>query len=274
MALVTDRWYCTLNGLKSELGETTTANDARLSRYIAQASRAIEEYTGRTFIPVTATKYFDAPADGCKLFLCYEDLLTLTTLTDDTGTITSTYYWLYPLNMRPKHSIVLDTGSLGRGFQYDQDPQRTISIAGVWGYCDDYAAPGLTLAVAVTTTTATTITLSASTCEVGWTLLVDSEAMFVSGVSGTVATVQRGANGTTAATHLIGATVYRYTPPADVEIACISMAAYANNVRTAAGVRRETIGEYTVEYGSADSGGGGIPAAAAATLRRYQRIGV
>ena len=38
MALVTARWYATLADLKAELGETTTANDARLSRYIAQAS--------------------------------------------------------------------------------------------------------------------------------------------------------------------------------------------------------------------------------------------
>ena len=267
MALVTDRWYCTLDDLKAELGETGTTNDARLGRYIAQASRSIEAFTGRTFYPVTATKYFDAPRDGCSLFLAYEDLLTLTTLTDATGVITSGYYWLYPLNMTPKHSIVLDTGSLGRGFEYDEDPQRAISIAGQWGYCDDYQAAGLTLGAAVSSTTATTVTLYGASCEVGWMLLIDSEAMHVSAVSGNVATVQRGALGTTAATHLISTAVYRYIVPVDVMQACMEMAAYVNNTRTSGGVKSETIGEYKIEYGSQDM------TSNAARLTAYRRIG-
>ena len=269
MALVTDRWYATLDDLKAELGETTTANDARLGRYIAQASRAIEQYTGRTFYPVTATKYFDAPRDGCSLFLTYEDLLTLTTLTDGTGVITSSYYWLYPLNMAPKHSILLDTGTLGRGFEYDEDPQRAISIAGQWGASDNYQATGLTLAAAVSSTTATTITLSGATAAVGWMLLIDSEAMHVSAVSGNVATVQRGANGTTAATHDSGATVYRYIVPVDIMQACIEMASYTNNMRTAGGIKRETIAEYTVEYGGQE-----MTSNAARVLTSYRRIGI
>jgi len=272
MALSNDRWYCTLNTLKAEIGETTNANDARLSRYIAQASNAIETFTGRTFIPVTATKLFDAPRDGVQLFLRHEDLLTLTTLTDAAGSIASGSYWLNPANASPKHSIVLNTAAAGRGFQYDDGPEQAVSVAGVWGYSDAYAATGLTLAAAIADTTTTAVTFSASTCEVGWTLLIDSEALFVAGVSGTVATVQRGVNGTTATTHLSAAAVYRYTVPADIELACISMASYANNVRTGAGVKRETIGEYTIEFGGADSGGT-IPASAAATLKRYQRIG-
>ena len=63
--------------------------------------------------------------------------------------------------MTPKHSVVLDTGSLGRGFQYDEDPQRAISIAGQWGYGDDYQDTGSTLSANVTTTTATKITPAA-----------------------------------------------------------------------------------------------------------------
>ena len=269
MALVTARWYATLTDLKAELGETGTTNDARLGRYIAQASRSIEAFTGRTFYPVTATKYFDAPRDGCSLFLAYEDLLTLTTLTDDTGTITSAYYWLYPLNVTPKHSVVLDTGSLGRGFQYDEDPQRAISIAGQWGYGDDYQDTGLTLSANVTTTTATKITASSAGLEVGMMLLIGTEAMHVSAVSGNVATVQRGALGATAATHLISTAVYRYIVPVDVMQACIEMASYANNTRTAGGVKRETIGEYTVEYGSQD-----MTSNAQRVLTAYRRIGV
>jgi hypothetical protein len=263
------RWYCTLNALKDELGETGTANDARLRRYIGNASNAIEAATQRTFLPVTATKYFDVPDNGDRLFLEYEDLLSLTTLTDQTGTITSAYYWLYPLNMYPKHSVVLDTGTLGRGFEYDEDPNKAITIAGRWGYCEDTVTTGLTLGAAISSTTATSIVLSGAGCEIGWTLLVGTEAMFVSNVTGNVATVERGANGTTAATHLIAAVVSRYVIPSDIEQACLEMALHTNNVRAAGGIRQETIGEYSVSYGTSAA----IPASANAVMRRYQRIG-
>ena len=272
MALVNDRWYCTLQDLKAELGETGTDNDARLSRYIAQASRAFEDATGRNFVPVTATKYLDCPLrDANRLFLAYEDLLTLTTLTDQTGTITSTYYWLYPLNMKPYHSIVLNTTTLGRCFEYNDDPNNAISALGQWGFCDDYMATGLTLAAAISSTTATTVTLSGAGCKAGWTLLVDTEAMHVSAVTGNVATVQRGANGTTAATHLISTAVYRYAVPQEIEIAVLELASYTNNTRTSGGVESESIGEYSVKY---DISRRGWPAGVVNTIKRYQRIGV
>lgn len=263
------RWYCTLDALKSELGDTGTANDARYRRYIANASRAIEDVTGRTFVPVTATKYFDVPV-RCpdRLFLEYDDLLSITTLTDQTGTITSADYWLYPLNMTPRHSIVLNTTDLGRAFEYDDDPEKAITIAGQWGYCNDTVSTGLTLGAAIINTTGTSITLSSTTCETGWTLLVDSEALFVSAVSGNVATVERGVNGTTAATHLNGAAVSRYVVPADVEQACLEIAMHSNNTRAAGGIRQESIGEYSITYGTSAA----MPASAQTALRRYRRL--
>lgn len=263
------RWYCTLNTLKDELGETGTANDARLRRYIDNASRAFEATTGRTFIPVTATKYFDIPDTGDRLYLEYEDLLSLTTLSDDTGTITSAYYWLYPLNLYPKHTIKLDVTALGRYFEYDDDPNKVVAVVGRWGFSEDTVATGLTLGAAIASTTATSIVLSGAGCEVGWTLLVDTEAMFVSNVTGNVATVERGANGTTAATHLISTAVSRYVVPADIEQACMEMALHTNNVRAAGGIRQESIGEYSVSYGTSEA----IPASANAVMRRYQRLG-
>ena len=270
MALVTDRWYCSLTELKSELGETTTANDTRLGRYIAQASRWLETFTGRTFYPLTATKYWDIPRDGYKLFLRYEDLLALTTLSDDTGTITSSYYWLYPLNETPYHTIVLNVTDLGRSFEYDDDPNKVITTTGQWGYCADYVDTGLTLGAAVSDTTGTKINTGGA-AEVGWMLLVDSEAMHVSAVSGTIATVQRGALGTTAATHSNGATVYRYTPPDDVTIAVMELAAHYNNTRASGGIKSESIGEYSITYGGTRNES--VPPFALSVAQAYQRIG-
>jgi hypothetical protein len=198
----------------------------------------------------------------------YDDLLSIATLQDQTGTIASNCYWLYPLNMTPRHSIVLNTTDLGRAFEYDDDPEKAITITGQWGYCNDTAATGLTLAAAIASTTATAIVLSNAGCETGWTLLVDSEAMFVSAVSGNVATVERGANGTTAATHLVAAAVSRYVVPADIEQACLEMALHSNNTRASGGIRQESIGEYSVTYGTSAA----MPASAQAALRRYRRL--
>lgn len=272
MALVTDRWYCTLNDLKAELGETGSANDARLSRYIAQASQWIETATGRTFYPVYETRYFDAPVrNPGALFLEYADLLTLDALTDGGGSIDPAACLLYPLNLSPKHTIALDTATLGRGFQYGADPCRAIAVTGQWGYCADYINTGMTLDAAISTPTAAKINISGGVAA-GMMLLIDDEALHVSAVSGTVATVQRGALGTTAALHSGGAAVWVYTPPADVALAVLALATSYNNARIAGGVKSETIGEYSVTY----AGGGiaSIPSGVQAIANKYRRIGL
>jgi hypothetical protein len=65
-----------------------------------------------------------------------------------------------------------------------------------------------TLTAAITSTSSTLITVNiASTVEVNSVLLIDSEVMVVTAVSGTTLTVTRGAAGTTAATHLTGSLV-------------------------------------------------------------------
>jgi hypothetical protein len=73
-----------------------------------------------------------------------------------------------------------------------------------WGQFID---PGITLGAAIVSTSATGITVSAAVNKY-WIIRIDSEQMLVT-VSGTSATVTRGYNGTTAATHLNGAAVYR-----------------------------------------------------------------
>ncbi|MCB0251619.1 MAG: hypothetical protein KDI07_23825, partial [Anaerolineae bacterium] len=94
--------------------------------------------------------------------------------------------------------------------------------------------------------------------------------MHVSAVSGNVATVQRGALGTTAATHTAADVVYRYVPPADVTMAVLAMAAHTNNTRIASGIKTESIGEYSVTYGDTSR----MPEYAAGVVNKYQRIGV
>lgn len=65
-----------------------------------------------------------------------------------------------------------------------------------------------TLGADVSSTTATSITVGASTILTGSVILVDSEQMLVTAGGSTTMTVTRGYNGTTAATHSSGASVY------------------------------------------------------------------
>ena len=77
-------------------------------------------------------------------------------------------------------------------------------------YAAYYVTTGTTLGAAITSTSATTFTSSNGGAMIKWwSLLIDSEQMLVSGISTNTITVTRGYGGTTAATHLNGATVYR-----------------------------------------------------------------
>jgi len=55
---------------------------------------------------------------------------------------------------------------------------------------------------------------------VGHVLKIDSEYLLVTAVSGTTITVQRGFNGSTAATHLILASIYMFRWQGEINQAC------------------------------------------------------
>ncbi|MCB0206980.1 MAG: hypothetical protein KDH89_19350, partial [Anaerolineae bacterium] len=76
---------------------------------------------------------------------------------------------------------------------------------------------------------------------------------------------------TTAATHSSGATVYRYTPPDDVTIAVMELAAHYNNTRASGGIKTESIGEYSITYGGTMNES--VPPFALSVAQAYQRIG-
>jgi hypothetical protein len=267
MALQDKRWYVSLDALKNELGLTDTTHDAKLKRYIERASRWVEHFTSRTFIPVTATRYFDAPEHERGALYLRDDLLIATTISDDQGAVSSSEYFLYPLNDKPKTRVELLHSNK---FWYFQDTrQKAISIVGTWGYSDNYEDTSTTLGAAITSTSATTFTSSdGSQIQVGWCLLVDSEQLFVKSVSSNTVTVQRGNNGTTAATHSNGATVYRYVPEPDAEEAAVLLASTWYYWRDAGGVKEKTIGDYAVTY----EDGWPVPVTIKETLTRLRRL--
>jgi hypothetical protein len=266
MALAEPRWYVGLATLKDELGlsAASTTHDAKLKRYIARASAYAETVSSRVFYPVTATRYFDVPTKTRSLFL-RDDLLSVTSLSDDQGAKAASDYFLYPLNQTPHTRVELLLSN--EAWYYDDSPQKAVVIVGDWGYCADYEAT-TTLSAAITTTTATTFTATDGTLlEVGNTLLIDSERLFVSGISSSTITVQRGVNGSTAATHLISTAIYRYVPPADIVEAVVMLAGCWYAWRSAGGIQSQTIGNYSVSYVN----GWPVPDTAQSALEGYRR---
>jgi len=254
--------YCTIGDLKGVLGITSTTDDTVMRKMCEAASRSIDRYTNRFFHTLTETKYFD----GAKT-LWVPDLLSVTTLKTDEdgdGTFENTFdgtaltgdYIKYgggiedSLNVFPKTRLEIDPegdyGSFANGVR------QGVQIVGTWGYGDGISATpyivDTTLSAAITTTTATTCTVTAVTnLSAGNTILIDSEQMYIYSISTLTLTVERGVNGTTAATHSITSSnyLYIYQYPADIRQACIDLGVALYQNRAKKGLQSERLGDYS-----------------------------
>lgn len=243
--------YCSIADLKTALAVTSTTDDTVMRKIIDSASRMIDRFTGRSFGVKSETRYFDGA--GARLWI--DDLLTVTTLkTDEDGdatyenTFTTDDYILYPLNKYPKNYIELSNDSDYGGFA--NGIKQGVQIAGIWGYGDGISAtPYLvdtTLTAAISSTSATTCTVTAVTnLSAGQTILIDSEQIFIESIATLTLAVIRGVNGTTAATHSNGASLYIYQYPYDVWQACLALASAIYQNRSKQGLSSERLGDYS-----------------------------
>lgn len=225
--------YISLTDLKARLAITDTTDDTALRQAIESASAALDNAYNRRFQPYTATRYYTAERAG---WLPVDDLLAVTTLktltTNSNGTRTygntwsSTDYDLLPYDAADEREPYTRIETNPAGAYSFPTERRGVEIAGTWGYCLDTVQVG-TLGAAISDTTGLTVTMSSSpTGEALQTLLIDSEQVYLTSVSGTTYTLDgRGANGTTAATHLISTAVYAYRYPAPVVEAAALLAA-------------------------------------------------
>ena len=254
--MVTRHTYATADDLRDYLAGTTyssgwTADAATLRRVLEGASDRIDLYCGGgTFGPVTATYAFDIGSgnlrDSVQPFMVggrnairttsemvpiirlTDWLISATTVTAYDGTardnntvLTAGYnadYFLMPYNSSPKTILKLneDTAdTLDAG-------QQTLTILGEWGYTNDTIL--VTTADAVASTTATSVSVTAAAnFGPAQTVLIDSEQMYITSISGNTLTVERGVNGTTAATHSGGANASRYDYPPLIVQACLDI---------------------------------------------------
>lgn len=178
--------YCSREDVKASLDikETARAN-AQIDRLIKAAARSIEGLTHRFFYPWTGTKYFDWPNDQYaktgRLWLDKDELVSVSSLTTSGTVISSSDYFLEPVNSGPPYShIDLDWAS-SASFDAGLTHQRSIAITGVFYQLDEVLAGSIAEALD-SSETAVDVTDSASV-GVGHIIRVDNERMIVRGKS-------------------------------------------------------------------------------------------
>lgn len=181
------RWYCSRESLKRAVGISGADKDALIGSYLEAASEDIEQLLSRRFIPETATKLFRWPqrnGGSAVLYFADEDLIAVTTLqvkaqNASPTTIVAADYFLEPNNAGPPYSrIEIDLSSTA-AFEAGDTPQRSISVLGRWGFREDTRAAGALAEADDGSETELDVT-DASLIDVGDTILIGTEAMFVS----------------------------------------------------------------------------------------------
>jgi hypothetical protein len=222
--------YCTLAEFKKFInppGQTLSIDgddDDVIESLIETASRRLDDLCGRKFYPSVLAQLFDIPDDDVLWF--DDDLLAVITfLNGDATSILSTEYILKPANHYPKYCLQMrDITSIYFLTNTNASSQQVLSLTAFFGYHEQYAtrawkAAG-TLAAAWASTTTLTATMTAGhtlDAHGGQILKIDNELYNSSSVVANTLTVQaRGDNGSTAATHLILAPVYIWSPMKDI----------------------------------------------------------
>jgi hypothetical protein len=180
-------WYTTREVVKRALGITGADRDTLVDETIEAVSGDIVNAHHRRYIPKTETRKYAWPQPGAsQKFILYldEDLLSVSSLTKDGSDVTaiaSGDFSLEPTNLGPPYSrIELDLS--GTAFFSAKDtPQDAIRVTGSWAFSNDTKAAGTVDDSGGINTTDTTLEISdASKVDVGDTLLVETEQLFVS----------------------------------------------------------------------------------------------
>ena len=206
-------------------------DDNELFQLLLAVSDWVDHYCNRHFYPRTDTMVFDGKGTAQLLV---PDLISVTSLKEDTNgdlTFNETWatsdYWLQPYNASPSQHWgspftavkVRSEGNKSGGFTAGE---RNIQIDGNWGYAQFSEDSGTDLNDPSMTTTKTTVAVDDGTqFHIGQTVLIGTEQMLVTAVSGNDLTVSRALNGTTAAAHADNSDINILRWPASVERAAL-----------------------------------------------------
>ncbi len=275
--------YVTLDVFKGTgaLNITGTGDDTRLLSLLESAGRMVDRYCNRHFYVLEATRKFDGAGTAVLLLpdLASIDSSGLKTDDDKDRTFETTWattdYLLLPLNAdpasaanpgsRPYTRVEVDTDA-GTKAAWPAGRQ-TVQVAGQWGWWRHLKRASETADAVVDATTTSVVVSSRSDVEAGHTLLIDSEQLYVRSYSTNTLTVDRGVNGTTAASHSGGATIDIYEYPGPIAEAVMIQAARLWKRRDA--VFSSTAGfPETGRFGVAS----GMDADVALMLGQYRRV--
>jgi len=182
-------WYATREAVKRAGNLFGTSRHIIIDRTIEAVSSSISRETRRRFIPETATKLYKWPqrfSNSSITLWTNEDILSVTTLktkaqNTSPTTISSSDYFLEPQQYGgPYDRIEIDESSTA-SFESGDTQQRSISVLGSWGYSANTDSSGTVVSGLASDATATSMVISdGSLVDVGHTLLIESEQIFVS----------------------------------------------------------------------------------------------
>jgi len=151
------------------------------------SSRSVEQAAHRFYIPRVETRLYRWPqwSRGYTWqLLLDQDLLSVSSLksaAQDSTPTTLTHYFLEPQSSGPPYGIIEVDLSSSDTFSAGSTPQRSISVAGTWGYSADTQSSGTVASGLSSSATATSFVCSdASKIDVGDTIVIQSEQLFVS----------------------------------------------------------------------------------------------
>jgi len=278
--------YATIADIKGVLGITATTDDTVIRKIAESASRSIDQYCNRTFIAHTGTKVFNGARE-----LWIPDLLSISasglkTDDNDDGTYENTWattdYIEYgvgledTLNTYPR--IRLETHPNGDYNSFASGVKKGVQIIGLWGYGDGISATPYVADTTITedlTSGESAIDVTAVTnLSPGQVILIDSEQYYIYSIATLTLTVEPTVNGTTAATHSSGATIYIYQYPSDIRQACIDLSTALYQLRDKKGVQSEKMGDYSYTLTNVTSQGskGLIESILDSSIRSYKRM--
>lgn len=180
-------YLCSREAVKRAVKIYGSDQNSIIDRLIDGESRRFEAETRRYFIPRTETRLYRWPQRDMPAGMLWldQDLLSVTSLKaqaqDATPTtIPAADYFLEPVNVLPYNRIEIDLSS-SSVFASGATPQRSIEVAGVWGYSQTTKAAGTVASGLAASASATSLVCSnAALIDVGDTLVCESERLFVS----------------------------------------------------------------------------------------------
>jgi hypothetical protein len=250
-----------LEMLRAQLGlaASDSSEDTRLLRALEAASLGIERKTNRRFIPRLASILHSIdPRKPTELSL-REDLLELQSVTNGDGSSIS----LSDIETLSNGALRLLNGA---AFVYEDSPQDAVQVTGIWGYhphwLKAWLSSGDTVQDNPLSSSATSLTVVDTDAgnpprfQVGQLLKIENEYLRVTAINtGTnVLTVERGAEGTTTAAHVLSTPISIYQVPEDIALLAIRWALWL--------------------YREADDGYSEMPAAFLDVLSSLRRISV